>query len=164
MEKYCKMGNENAVHMILLLKAERLATTQTRQKHKQVDVHVVKNSFDKAIRTFGREGILSFKALANERAGAYYLVLGDSNWAATYLTRAHDLYLDWGAGGKARQMEGKYGANLIQSSNRIPQMTSGIRSRERVTVKHVRSSETQRLEMESATITTISRQSHSTSS
>ena len=81
----------------------------------------MKNSFDKAIRTFGREGILSFKALANERAGAYYLALGDSNWAATYLTRAHDLYLDWGAGGKARQMEGKYGANLIQTSNRIPQ-------------------------------------------
>ena len=111
MEKFCEMGNPNAVHMLLLLKAERKAT----QKTKDLDV---RRAYDEAIRATGREGVLILQAFANERAGVYYLnSVRDKNWAATYLSRAHDLYMNWGAAGKARHMETTYESELIKPSS-----------------------------------------------
>ena len=126
LESYCKMGNINAVHLVLLLRAERMAT-------KHHDLLEVQAAFDEAIRGAGREGVLSIQALANERVGVFFPnIAGNRDWASVYLSRARDLYKDWGATAKADQMPSFYGSEILEQSS-LPKSTKpGLRSRSRV--------------------------------
>jgi hypothetical protein len=56
----------------------------------------------------GKLGFLHNQALGNERAGVYFLEQGDNAWASTYLSRARQLFREWGAMAKVKQMDLKY--------------------------------------------------------
>lgn len=103
MESWVSQGNVNCHHMLLLLTAEKMVG-------KNVDV--VQKAFDAAISAAGRSGFLNNRALANERAGIYFLSQNDSTWASTYLRRASETYREWGAAAKTKQLFEKYGATL----------------------------------------------------
>jgi hypothetical protein len=87
--------------MVLLLQAETLSASSA-------DCEVVRKSFDNAITMAGKLGFLHNQALGNERAGVYFLEQGDNAWASTYLSRARQLYREWGAMAKFEQMDLKY--------------------------------------------------------
>ena len=100
-------------------------------RRKNISAVSVRLAFDEAIRSAGREGVLSMQALANERAGVFFIGV-DQMWASTYLTRAHELHYQWGASGKSRHMQGEYGSLLQPSKRTDSNSTSGLRARERI--------------------------------
>lgn len=100
-EKWVGGGLVNAHHMLLLLRAERLGGTTANSD-------IVRKAYDAAIGMAGRSGFLNNQALANEQAGNYFLSHNDVLWASTYLGRALDLYREWGATGKVRQLFAKH--------------------------------------------------------
>ena len=101
MQKWAHKGVINCCHMILLLQAETLSASST-------DSEVVRKSFDNAITMAGKLGFLHNQAIGNERAGVYFLEQGDNAWASTYLSRARQLFREWGALAKVDQMDLKY--------------------------------------------------------
>jgi hypothetical protein len=108
-ESFLRGGNVNCHPMLLLLRAEH-ATIDGRKRDD------VQRAFDDAIIVSGRLGCLHNQALGNERAGVYFLEQKDTVWAATYLTRAFELYSLWGARAKALQLKDKF-IQLIDKSN-----------------------------------------------
>eukprot|EP00957_Ditylum_brightwellii_P208671 15358463-Ditylum_brightwellii.AAC.1 len=60
-------------------------------------------NYDKAIVAAGESKHIHEEAIANERAGDFCLSKGDAR-AYYYYSRAHELYLQWGAKGKAVQL------------------------------------------------------------
>jgi hypothetical protein len=102
MEKWVSQGVINCQHMLLLLRAEALSGSAAA---KSVDVA---RAFDDAIAMAGKLGFLHNQALANERAGVYFLEQGDCMWASTYLTRARECFSEWGAKAKVEQMNVRY--------------------------------------------------------
>jgi predicted ATPase len=109
-ESFLRGGNVNCHPMLLLLRAEH-ATIDGRKRDD------VQRAFDDAIIVSGRLGCLHNQALGNERAGVYFLKQKDTMWAATYLTRAFELYAGWGARAKALQLQEKF-KHLIDNSKR----------------------------------------------
>ena len=75
------------------------------------DDQVVQKAFDKAISAPARAGFLQDAAPANERAGSFFC------FASAYLTRAHELYLEWGATVKAAHLEGNHTAVDFQCAD-----------------------------------------------
>ncbi|MBD0342809.1 MAG: GAF domain-containing protein, partial [Microcoleus sp. Co-bin12] len=61
-------------------------------------------------------GYIQVQALAAELAGAFYLSIGRSKIAKTYLTEAHYCYQRWGAKAKAAHLESKYSQLLTSAS------------------------------------------------
>ena len=117
----------NAHHMLLILEAEELSGT-----NKEFDV--VRRAFDDAIAVAGKLGFMNNHALVNERAGVYCLEQNDQDRARSYLSRAQELYMEWGAPAKARQMSKCYATQLgnqdAQSSDR--QHGADLRSKARL--------------------------------
>ena len=103
LEYWVKHGEPNALHMLLILKAEQAFVSKNRTED-------VKDAYDKAIAVAQRSGFLQNAALANERAGIYFLEKEDPDTfsAETYIVRAHQLYSDWGAQAKLDQMLQRY--------------------------------------------------------
>lgn len=97
LESYFRQGNLNCHHMMLLLRAEHLALGNDNPK----------SAYDEAITAAARLGYIHNQALSNERAGIYFLEYNESDLATTYLSRACDLYAQWGATAKVTQMERK---------------------------------------------------------
>jgi hypothetical protein len=97
------MGNPNTGHLVKLLDAEILAT------HKHYDTNQIKSLFDSSIAKANRAGLIHNAALANERAGDFFLKEGDLYWAEHYLGQSKSLYADWGAAAKVSQIERKFG-------------------------------------------------------
>ena len=89
LEKYVKQRSVNVRPVVLMLEAEAGPT---------------KEKYDKAIKACGRSGFMHHQAFMNERAGLFFLQQNDIEWAKTYLTRAVDLYTDWGALGKVARL------------------------------------------------------------
>mmetsp|Transcript_10194 Transcript_10194/g.14859 ORF Transcript_10194/g.14859 Transcript_10194/m.14859 type:complete len:175 (+) Transcript_10194:3301-3825(+) len=77
----------------------------------------------------GRSGFVHDQALANERAGIFFLETNDEFWASFYLSRARDLYRDWGAQAKVDSMNGMYDSLL--SSSEPKRGTAGHKGRSR---------------------------------
>jgi hypothetical protein len=129
LEKIASDGNVNCQHLVLILGAEIVSLNHYSNKKR------VQEEYDNAIAKSGRRGFLNDQALANQRAGEYVLQQGDKDWAATYLNRARDLYIEWGALAKARQLEDKY-VNLLEQgvteSKRNLQRGSGFKARMRL--------------------------------
>lgn len=103
MKKWVSAGAVNSVHKLQLLKAEYKALNGK-------DHDSVRHSYDAAISMASKAGFLQDSALANERAGLFFLQHGDEFWASVYLTRAHELYCEWGAQAKAGQIVSQHSA------------------------------------------------------
>lgn len=64
--------------------------------------------YEQAIRSAHANGFVHNEALANELAARFYKARGFDKIADTYLRDARDCYLQWGADGKVRQLDGLY--------------------------------------------------------
>jgi len=111
----------NILHLLLLMNAEYDSLSKSNED--------VKRSFDLAISAAGRSGFVHDQALANERAGIFFLETNDEFWASFYLSRARDLYRDWGAQAKVDSMNGMYDSLL--SSSEPKRGTAGHKGRSR---------------------------------
>lgn len=96
-----KKGNLNTRHLVLLLDAELLVVRKQRPDK-------IRSVFESSISSASRSGFVHDAALASERAGQYFLRQNDMYWAEHYLLNAHELYRDWNAAAKVRQMEETY--------------------------------------------------------
>lgn len=100
LEVRVRAGAINCLHKLLILKAE-VATFSASPDD-------IDEAFRKATTTAGRSGFSQDEALANELAAAHFLANGNFQKASDYLSRAYELYGDWGARGKVKQLEAKY--------------------------------------------------------
>lgn len=105
LKTWVKEGNMNCVHILQLLEAEKLATED--RNHEKI-----RRAYDKAIASASRIGFSNDQALANEKAGTYFLedVHGETGtyWAQHYFESAYRLYHDWEAFGKSKDLQRKY--------------------------------------------------------
>lgn len=101
-EKWVKQGNVNVLHFLLHLKAE-MAVLKSQPEGQ------VKSLYESAIAACRRAGFTNTAAIANEQAAIYFLNRGDREWASYYLKNAGELYSDWGATAKCRQLVKDYG-------------------------------------------------------
>jgi len=127
LQKMLRRKCPNVFHFVALVEAEDLAFVYRKRKNTEA----LRRRYDKAIAAAGRLGILHIQALANERAGLFFLRKGEVTWASTYLTQAHVLYREWGAVAKSKVMEGEHG-DLIDISQEGK--GTSFRGRERLDV------------------------------
>ena len=117
LEQFVAGGNVNCPHMALILQAEHMGLGALQSRGGGPTAQIF---YDNAIIAAGKSGFIQEQALANELAAGYFLRRGEGAdnhaWASTYLTRAYDLYQQWGATAKIRQMEMKYGSELLEDS------------------------------------------------
>ena len=105
---WVKQGEPNVQHMLLILKAEQSHVGRN-GANKDDHVRNVQKAYDTAISVSARSGFLQNAALANERAGLYFLEKqNDDDWAQLYIGRAYQLYSEWGAEAKLDQMRRIY--------------------------------------------------------
>eukprot|EP00978_Attheya_sp_CCMP212_P048515 scaffold532450_cov102-Attheya_sp.AAC.1 len=97
MRAWVKAGAINFTHKLVLLQAEYGSLISSPDE--------TKKAYNSAIAMAGRSGFMQDCALANERAGMFFARTGDSFWAREYLTRAQELYKEYGALVKADSME-----------------------------------------------------------
>ena len=102
LKTWAMKGNPNTSHFVTLLDAELLVV-------RKANASEVRDTYDRSIAMASRAGLVNDAALANERVGSYFLDKMDSHWASHYLTRAKELFDDWGASAKVHQMEKRYG-------------------------------------------------------
>ena len=81
---YVKLGSVNEHPILLMLEAEESLSIA---------------SYDAAIKACARSGLVHHVAYMNERAGIHLLEKNDEREAEFYLTRAMELYEDWGLSG-----------------------------------------------------------------
>ena len=101
-------GNPNCSHYIALCQAELLSI-------KASDATKVRAAYDDAIRLAARIGVLYCKALANESVARYFLSKNEIFWFETYMKRAIQDYVDWGAIAKVNQLLEEYPTQLFQA-------------------------------------------------
>ncbi|CCE10690.1 PAS sensor protein [Bradyrhizobium sp. STM 3843] len=80
--------------------------------------------YEQAIRSARANGFIHNEALANELAARFYAARGLEKIAHMYLREARDCYLQWGADGKVRQLDGLY--PLLQGKEAPPGPMSTI--------------------------------------
>lgn len=128
LESMLARGCPNVFHYLALVRAEEFAFLHRKSR----DLSAVRRMYDDAIAASGRLGVLHIQAIANERAGLFFLSRKDESeraWAPVYLTRSWSLYEEWGSLAKSQQMIDVHG-DLIHSSNFW--RSSSLRARERV--------------------------------
>ena len=122
LEGWVKRDALNTQHKLILVYAER--ATQT-----EIDPEKVKSMFDEAIVASSRSGFTQDAALANERAGRYFVERNDSCLASSYLARSQELYGEWGAVGKVEHIRKTY--SFLASENSGNMRSSNFRGRRR---------------------------------
>lgn len=129
LKKWTTAGAINCLHKYLILKAE-LASIKGSVDEVKTDgdssINDIRRIYDAAISSSQRSGFGQDAALANERAGEYLLRLrkegdlddpNDYYWPEIYITRAHRLYSEWGALGKANDLSQRR-SDLIESQSK----------------------------------------------
>lgn len=111
--EWVRNGAVNCVHKLLLLEAE-YASVNSGEKSKRDEI---KKLYDSAISAASRSGFVHDAALANERAGIWFQSLDDDFWASSYLSRAHELYHEWGATAKADQLAHRLSLESVSQPN-----------------------------------------------
>ena len=106
LEQWANKEACNTKHKMILLRAEREGWKAGQQP---VSVKVL---YDEAIALAKRSGFTHDLALANERAGKFFLRVGEKDQALLYFRRAIIHYGEWEAYGKADQMVQKYFTEL----------------------------------------------------
>ena len=120
----------NTHHLLLALEAEDLAlssftpwtSSSSLLRSTAAKVEDVLKVFDAAIASasaLSKIFYLHNKALANERAAVFCIEQNHMSTASVYMTRAHDLYREWGASAKVIQLKQKY-PKLVPSSTGPP--------------------------------------------
>jgi predicted ATPase/signal transduction histidine kinase/CheY-like chemotaxis protein len=97
MKKWADRCPQNYRHMYYLMKAE---TCRVMDDHKDASIY-----YNQAILAARENGFTQAEALANERAGVYYLELNNEFVAQSYLNEAYALYSQWGAIAKTEFLE-----------------------------------------------------------
>jgi hypothetical protein len=123
-ETWVGQGMVNGHHMLLFLRAADMSGSSAKPED-------VRKAFDEAIKAAARLGFLHNQALANQRAGLYFLEQNDESWA-TYLSRARDLYCDWGAFALVHYLETKYEGLIGTSSVSSEGSSSCLQGRARL--------------------------------
>jgi predicted ATPase/signal transduction histidine kinase/DNA-binding response OmpR family regulator len=78
------------------------------------DKTIAMDLYDQAIVTAQTYQNLSQQALANERAGLFWLTLNKSEFASIYLSKAYYQYQLWGAEGKVKNLTDQYPHLLVE--------------------------------------------------
>ena len=112
MEKWVNDRGVNCVHKLWLLEAEYATLGGAKGSRREK----IRSAYDSSISTASRAGFLHDAALANERAGIWFQTLGDNFWASSYLSRAYELYREWGAEAKADQLNRSRNLGFASSS------------------------------------------------
>jgi predicted ATPase len=105
MERWISDGAINVRPLWLILIAEEVA-------HKGSPTEI-KEAFQVAIAECQNHTLPHFQAMANERAGVLLTVKLHTESATSYLTAAKDLYKEYGATGKVRDLEEKIQSSLF---------------------------------------------------
>jgi len=113
-QKWVKSRAVNCVHKLWLLNAEYA----TLSGNKRGDGDEIQKAYDAAISVATRSGFLHDAALANERAGIWFRSLGDDFWASSFISKAHELYQEWGATAKANQLDHLWNLNSDRISDK----------------------------------------------
>ncbi|MDQ7969877.1 MAG: AAA family ATPase [Oxalicibacterium faecigallinarum] len=100
----------NYLHKWQLVEAERYRLAGKTRK--------AEHFYEEAIKGARSYGFLSDEALSHELAGRFFLQQGKEINARMHLEQAHARYEEWGASGKAAQMEMLYPALLVRVSDR----------------------------------------------
>jgi hypothetical protein len=103
MKSLSKVAGINVVPLHRLLLAEKKSFTHN-------DLRNTKNSYDEAIATFARCGLIHLEAIACERAGDFTAMKEDMYWAKIYYERSIERYDEWGAVAKAKLLTAKTAA------------------------------------------------------
>ena len=114
-----KLGSVNEHPILLILEAEESPSIA---------------SYDAAIKVCSRSGLVHYVAFLNERAGIFAFEKNDEREAEFYLTRALELYEDWGALGKVAHLKRRY--EFLASSSRSSRLSSSIKGRSRYDRKY----------------------------
>ena len=104
---WASKGEVNATHLNLILLAEKAAISKGKYE-------IVKDAYDTAITSAARGGFLQNAALTCERMAEFLLSRGKKDRAEDYLVRSYELYQEWGAVAKLKQLRFKY--RLFDSS------------------------------------------------
>jgi len=118
-----KQGSVNAYPVYVFLLAEDGSITSN-------DAVSVKTLYDEAIKACTRSGLLHMAAMASESAGKYFLQIHDDSLASLHLSRALELYDDWGASGKVSHMKQWYDRALLLETGGA-QRSATLKARER---------------------------------
>jgi predicted ATPase len=102
MSKWAESCSSNFLHKQKLLEAELSGTNPATTTTKSASILAL---YDEAIEGANREGIIHDEALACERASEYLERMKDLKKAVAYRSRAHSLYLKWGATAKALTLQ-----------------------------------------------------------
>ena len=116
-----KYGSVNAYPIVSMLEAEESPS---------------KEKYDKAIKACARLGLVHHEAYMCERAGWYFVEMGDDNWSEFYFGQAILLYGEWGANGKAEKLREENSSVLSRSSIRESVNTS-LQGRSRYSAKEL---------------------------
>jgi len=100
MKKISKKGGINTIPLLHLLLAEKGSFGK--------NVESIKKTYDSAITTFARFGLIHLEAIACERAGDVMATNNQKFWSVDYYERSIQRYTEWGAIAKAEIMRGKH--------------------------------------------------------
>ncbi|PAX54339.1 protein kinase domain-containing protein [Brunnivagina elsteri] len=100
LQKWSQHAPMNYQHKYDLIEAEKYHFLG--QKYQAMEF------YDLAISGALENGYIQDTALANERAGEFYLALGKSKIAPAYIWEAYNSYMRWGAKAKIHQLEKQY--------------------------------------------------------
>jgi len=116
--KWQNGGNPNVSHFVTFLNAEQAALSK---KYDEAE-----DNYSKAIVTVARCGYLNHAALFNERYGDFLMTVRNDEGEAMYRWReAVRYYKDWGAHGKANQLE-----DQIEQQNKPIELTESCEPHE----------------------------------
>ena len=107
-------GSMNVHCILLMLEAEQTPTI---------------SRYDDAIRACSRSGLVHHSAYMNERAGLFLTESKDDMQAEFYLSRALELYSEWGASGKVAQLKDRH--ECLRSHSRKSLGSSNLKGRSR---------------------------------
>jgi hypothetical protein len=155
-EGFVKAGIGNCHYMLMILKAETAAmeflgsscqrktsklktlfTVAVRSKQTKDEMSTkIRCMYNDAIKSASKSGFMHGKALANERAGIFASETGGVSvsmrgWDRSYLTEARDLYAEWGAIVKVKQLEDNYAWLSCSDGEPISRASSYIKGRPR---------------------------------
>ena len=119
MARWARQCPVNFKHLWLLLKAELAAMKGRRW--------LAETCFEASIAAAGSQGFLVYEALANERAGKFYLKENRFKMAGIHLHKAAELYERWGSRAQKRYLEQNYGQwfpDLTHFARFYPKLTA----------------------------------------
>jgi hypothetical protein len=128
MRRWARHCKENFLHKKQLVEAELLSLKKPRQSSSRLILTLYNQSIEGAL----REEFTQEAALACELCGDYLNRQGERVQAATFLKKAQDLYLNWGASEKVAHLcQRNGGCQELQNATLIHTIAQRVRSPEK---------------------------------